>query len=409
MNPLKIYFYDTCSLLRLQERAFASPFYVSSVTFEELENIKEARNKDDEVKAQARNLVRLFEKYQEREDYTIYISNAPRDISNDERIIRDAFDVMILHRDCQVAFVTDDLLCRKLAAQAGLEVEVVSETADDSYTGWRELELTDEELTELYANAGENSLGLLRNEYAIVKRDMEVIDILKWDGKENAHLYNKPFKSKAFDTVKAKDEYQRCAMDALVKSDVVAIAGMAGCGKTLLSLAYLLQGLESQKINKLWIVGHYEPLRGSRQLGFMKGSRMEKQLTTGSLGGILSTKLGGLTNVQNYIYGDRMEIISTSDLRGVELGATNQSDSRDAVLLTEAQDVDAYTLGTLLQRCKQGTKIIIEGDMRQIDIYRPSGFRKMVELFKGNPDFAFVKLRKDYRSAFGRLAEELMR
>ena len=56
------YFYDTCSLLSLQEKVFEDNeiFYISHITLQELENIKTAYNKDEETKFKARKLLRLL-------------------------------------------------------------------------------------------------------------------------------------------------------------------------------------------------------------------------------------------------------------------------------------------------------------------------------------------------------------
>ena len=47
MDSIK--FYDTNALLLLKEKAFGEKFVISSITLEELENIKTSRNKDDKI------------------------------------------------------------------------------------------------------------------------------------------------------------------------------------------------------------------------------------------------------------------------------------------------------------------------------------------------------------------------
>ena len=56
-------FYDTCSLLDAQKEAFESgdKFYISSITINELENIKTSGTKDEETKYNARTLLHLLE------------------------------------------------------------------------------------------------------------------------------------------------------------------------------------------------------------------------------------------------------------------------------------------------------------------------------------------------------------
>ena len=65
-------FYDTNALLVLGDRAFEESFALSSVTLQELENIKTSRNKSEEVKHQARVAVRLLDKHPDKYDVVVY-------------------------------------------------------------------------------------------------------------------------------------------------------------------------------------------------------------------------------------------------------------------------------------------------------------------------------------------------
>lgn len=58
---MSIKYYDTCSLLKLQEKVFDEKFVICSKTLEELENIKVSDRKDAEVKFKARKIVRLLD------------------------------------------------------------------------------------------------------------------------------------------------------------------------------------------------------------------------------------------------------------------------------------------------------------------------------------------------------------
>ena len=65
-------FYDTCSLLLAQEKAFEENeiFGICSVTLKEIENIKTSANKDSEIKFKARKLVKLLDKNSDK--YKVY-------------------------------------------------------------------------------------------------------------------------------------------------------------------------------------------------------------------------------------------------------------------------------------------------------------------------------------------------
>lgn len=268
------------------------------------------------------------------------------------------------------------------------------------HAGWREITPTNDQWSALYGGEKGNIFALNAGEYGILlDGEGRAAEAVKWNGEKMSIVNPRGFRSQMLGRVAPLDMYQRCAFDALACREVVALRGCPGSGKTMISLAYLFDRLEQQAVRKLYIIGHFEPLKGSRQLGFMRGSRREKQLTTGSLGNILACKLGGESSVIDLLNTGTVEIISASDLRGVEFG------SEDAVFVTEAQDLDPYTVRTVIQRCKKGCRIIFEGDTRQIGISRASGFEKMIDVFAGHELFACVKLKEDHRHPLGVLAD----
>ena len=394
----------------MQDEVFKEPFLVSAVTFSELEDIKTSGKKDEETKSSARNLLRLFSQKENLDKYVIVPTTDSDRMWCELQSIIANHDGLILAGAYRVkpddgsapVFVTEDLSCRALARSIGIQTAVV-ENEEEEYKGYIEVALNDQDLADFYSTPQNNFLGLLRNQYVILQdEDGRNIDCAKWDGNQYKRLASKPFKSRAFGVVKSLDEYQRCAFDALISQEVIALCGKPGTGKTTLPLAYLMQMVETQQIRQVHIIAHFEPLRGSRQLGFMKGDRTAKQLTTGSLGNILESKFGDATAVDGLIATGAIRVVSASDLRGVEFGAD------DAVYVTEAQDMDAYTIRTIIERCKSGCKQIYEGDIRQIDILRRSGFPKLIDVFKGDESFACVKLKKDYRSRLGALADQIV-
>jgi predicted ribonuclease YlaK len=89
--------------------------------------------------------------------------------------------------------------------------------------------------------------------------------------------------------------------------------------------------------------------------------------------------------------------------RGVEYA------SDEAILVTECQSIDPYTIKTIVQRCKSGCKQFYEGDMlEQSDKDMPiSGMKKMLDIFKGYKDFACIKLKYNYRNPVGELADQI--
>lgn len=75
------------------------------------------------------------------------------------------------------------------------------------------------------------------------------------------------------------------------------LRGPAGSGKSLLSLGYLFQKLESNEIDKIIIFCNTVSARNAAKLGFYPGSRSEKLLDS-QIGNMLSSKLGGTIAIE---------------------------------------------------------------------------------------------------------------
>lgn len=107
-----------------------------------------------------------------------------------------------------------------------------------------------------------------------------------------------------------------------------------------------------------------------------------------------------MIEVERLIMSNQIEIIPTAELRGVEFS----SDS--IVFSTEAQNLDNYALKTLIQRCKTGSKLILEGDiLEQCDTTRGIGLFRMIDVFADHSCFGCVKLKNNYRSEISELAD----
>ena len=380
---------------------------LSSKTIEELENIKASANKDAEIKYKARQAVRAIKEQKpeiivvDKIDYD-RIESLGLEVTNDNLIIASAWRYS---QKNPIVFLTNDILCSLIAnTYFGLDVEELKLKNDDVYKGYRVVQPTDEELSQVYSKDNcENIFGCLVNEYVIINdSDGNFCDVVKWNGEKYATLNTKPFKSRAFSNVKPLDEIQRCAFDSIVTNDITVLYGRSGSGKTTIPLSYIMSNVESQKYKKCVIIYDFETLKGAKTLGFTPGTLNEKIITQGAIGNILSSKFGDMSEVERLMASGMIEIIPTANIRGYEIS------SDEICFVTEGQNLDTYTLKTIIQRCKAGAKIIIEGDIiEQHDNNREVGLLKMIEVFKGYKSFGCVKLKNNYRSEIGELADRL--
>lgn len=383
---------------------------ISSKTIEELESIKSNRNKSDEIQYTARQAVKAIMRDKPEvvvvteDDYNT-LSEMKLESNNDNLIIATAKRVN-LENENSVIFVTNDYLCGLIAENYfELTVERSGEVSQEGlYKGYKTVTSTDEELAQIYSKDNyENIFDCLVNEYVIVNdTDGNFADVLKWTGMNYASVYNKNFKSRQLGVCKPLDTIQRMAFDSLVNNDITVLYGRSGSGKTTIPLSYIMQCLESGKYKKCYIVYSYETLKNQKTLGYVKGDDITKKLHSSSIGNILSTKLGDMTEVERLIMSNQIEIIPTAELRGVEFS----SDS--IVFSTEAQNLDNYALKTLIQRCKTGSKLILEGDiLEQCDITRGVGLFRMIDVYANHSCFGCIKLKNNYRSEIGELADLL--
>lgn len=371
---------------------------------EELENIKTSSRKDEETKYKARKLLHILDENSDKYKVVITTKNIISIIDDfglentpDNQICACAYSIS------DILFITNDISCKTIAKWIfGLDISSISTIQEDLYKGYRDITLSENDMAYFYEHLNENVFNLLTNEYVIIRNaDNEVVDKLKWDGGMYQTIRNKPFKSNMFGTLKPLDDIQSFAMDSINTNDITVLYGKAGSGKTTLPLNYIMQEIEKGRYKKCYMVYSYEPLKGAKTLGYEKGDHVTKLIYSASIGNILASKFGDLQQVEYMLDRGMLDIIPTANIRGVEF----ESDS--ICMVTESQNLDVYTLKTIIQRCKSGCKQIYEGDIiEQKDTnVQNVGINRLIDVFKGHKSFGCVKLKNNYRSELSELAD----
>lgn len=291
----------------------------------------------------------------------------------------------------------------------GLKVESVTDRSLEHYSGYLEVELSDEEIAELYANPGGNDFGLLINQYLIVyNKAGELVDAFRWTSEGLVAIRTKTLKSKYFGEIKPckGDIYQRLVIDSFTNNQVTMVRGPAGTGKSLLSLGYLFSQLEKHVISKIIVFCNTPKTMNSVGLGFYPGTKNEKLLDS-SIGNMLSAKLGGQFAVEQLIAQDKIELLPLSDLRGFDTTGMNC-----AVYITEAQNMDIELMKLALQRIGEDSICIIDGDYdTQVDLSQyagmNNGMRRASEVFRGQDLYGEVELKNIYRARIADIAERM--
>ena len=414
-------FYDTCSLLLKVDNLWEEDtvLVLSSITLEELENIKTATNKDPDVKFAARKLAHELDEHFGDGSYAVMIWNndlmedlieAHLPVTNDSKIIicAKAYQALINPED-EYFFYTNDICCKHMA-HLTLDCPIRSYKEEKyDYDGYLEVIMDDEEMADFYSNPEENKYGLYVNQYILVcDIDGEVVDKLCWTGNGYRHLTYNNFKSNHFGNVKPmKDDiYQALAADSFENNRITLVKGPAGTGKTYLSLGYLMHKLERGKIDKIIIFCNTVATKNSAKLGYYPGTRDEKLLDS-QIGNMLSAKLGDRSVVEDMIRKEELVLLPLSDIRGYDT-----SGMCAGIYISEAQNLDIELMKLTLQRIGEDSICIIDGDYSaQVDDVHfagsNNGMRRASKVYRGEDIYGEVTLKNIHRSRIARIAEKM--
>lgn len=414
-----IRFYDTCSLLIAGESLFDKDekFIVSSITFKELERIKTSSNKDPEIKYSARLLLHLFEQHPNMYDVVVHkteyehiITEANLDITDDTRILSDAYWYNNTIRVDEVIFVTNDLSLKHIANLffgSGM-IESVAEESDN-YSGYKEVTCCDNALAEFYQDPNQNHFDLHIGEYLILKNaEGETVDLRVWTGETHRYLNYDNFNSTWFGKIKPYkgDTYQKLLFDSLINNKITLIKGPAGSGKTIISLAYLMSKLDKGELDKIIVFCNTVATANSAKLGYLPGTRDEKLLDS-QIGNLLISKFGGRTGVEQLIADEKLVLLPMSDIRGYDT-----SGMKAGIYISEAQNLDRALIKLALQRVGEDCVCIIDGDEKtQVDDIHfagnNNGMRRVSKVYRGHDIYGEVELRNIYRSRVAKIAEKI--
>jgi PhoH-like ATPase len=212
--------------------------------------------------------------------------------------------------------------------------------------------------------------------------------------------------------ISPRNAEQSFALKALLNDDIklVTLAGTAGTGKTLLALAAALEC--RQRYRQILLARPVVPL-GNRDLGYLPGDIEAK------LDPYMQPLYDNLAVIRHQFGDQDAAAQRINDLREQEkLMITplayirGRSLQRLFFIIDEAQNLTPHEVKTIITRAGEGTKIVLTGDIRQID--QPyldalsNGLSYLINRMVGQPIFAHITLEKGERSALADLASELL-
>lgn len=405
-------FLDTNALLNLGENAFKERFIIAQKTLEEIENIKISSNKDNEIKYKARNIARLLDANENGYDVIAYSPEIKHIIDN--HFLSETPDNIILasayycNLNEPVLVCSDDLNCKFISRNIfGLTTKGINEINLvknlDEYTGYKDVTLSDDEMSYFYLHSNENIYGCLMNEYLIIRKsDGEVVDYRKWNGEEYKAISYKQILSKFLGKIKPRNPEQTLAFDMLQDKDttIKVISGGFGTGKDYIMISNAMKLIEDGKYEKLVYVRNAVGVKDANDIGYLPGSKDEKLRPYAM---VLADHLGGETGLDVQIMSGTIEIEHLGYIRGRDI-------KNSIIYCTEAENLTKEHVQLLMGRVGIGSVLWMNGDFRQTDspIFRSNnGLLTSVQKLAGHNKFGYVQLKKTERSETAAMADLL--
>lgn len=215
--------------------------------------------------------------------------------------------------------------------------------------------------------------------------DEDILDIIKGrqtkaDAVKGVIVYNLSGRP-----IKGRTENQQKLIDAYEKNDMLFAVGPAGTGKTYLSIALAVKALKEKTAKR--VILSRPAVEAGEKLGFLPGDMKDKidpylQPLYDALEDMLPA-----VKLQDMMEKHVIQIAPLAFMRGRTLNDA-------VVILDEAQNTTPAQIRMFLTRMGLNSKMIITGDMTQVDLPRgtKSGLHEALEILSDIEGIGFVKL-----------------
>ena len=427
-----VYLTDANSIISYGNNDIIIPFKV-------LEEIDNHKKRQDSVGLNARQTIRILDALREKGSLykgvrlgkgrgIVYVKKhnsllKELDLSiADNEIISVALEEMQINPVRKVVVVSRDINMRVKCDALGLKTEdyITNQVVKDTealYRGFRS-HLVDDELIEQFYNG--ESIFLEKDEIKPYSNEyIMLVSNINEKKTALARFYNHamPLKringeyKKGIWGIKPRNKEQNFALDLLMdpKVSIITLVGKAGSGKTLLAIAAgLAQVVESDQeapYRRLVVSRPIQPM--GKDIGYLPGTLEEK----------MAPWLAPIQDNLQYLMGNDKETLKMyTDNGTIEIEALTYIRGRSIanafMIIDEAQNLTAHELKTILTRVGENTKIVLTGDVEQIDnVYvdeTSNGLTYAVEKLKNHELSGHVVLIKGERSNVATLAAKIL-
>ena len=214
-----------------------------------------------------------------------------------------------------------------------------------------------------------------------------ILDIIKGKGPTVVKQENLIIHGMNGKPITARTENQQLLVKAFENNDLVFATGPAGSGKTFVAIALAVKALKNKEVRK--IILSRPAVEAGEKLGFLPGDMKDKidpylQPLYDALQDMIPA-----AKLKEYMELNIIQIAPLAFMRGRTLNDA-------VVILDEAQNTTAQQIKMFLTRMGMNTKMIVTGDMTQIDLpaSQTSGLVQALRILKGVKGISFVELNK---------------
>ena len=217
--------------------------------------------------------------------------------------------------------------------------------------------------------------------------DEDILDIIKGKATKADAVKDVVVYSLSGRPIKGRSENQQLLIDSFNKNDMIFAVGPAGTGKTYLSIALAVKAMKEKNAKK--IILSRPAVEAGEKLGFLPGDMKDKidpylQPLYDALEDMIPA-----AKLQDMMDKHIIQIAPLAFMRGRTL-------SDAVVILDEAQNTTPAQIRMFLTRMGWNTKMIITGDMTQIDLphEQKSGLKEALQLLSGIEGISVVEFNK---------------
>ena len=334
------------------------------------------------------------------------------DDCGDNKILGVALLLQSENKDKLVKVITKDINFRVKCDAVHLLAEdyykdYINLNNDEHFTGAASVKVNDDKIDEYYDN------GFLPYEGEDLYPNQFIITTSNTSKKSALGIYKdnciKRIPAAHLNTsvgIEAKNKEQNFAMHLLSdpRIQLVTITGLAGSGKTFLTIMCGLSSLFNDEYKRIIITRSIQPV--GRDLGYLPGDVDEK----------MDPWLAPIMDNVKHAFNDMTYFDCLRDKGQIEIAPLSYIRGRtfndSYIIVDEAQNTTIHELKTIITRTGKGSKIILLGDTDQVDTpyidKRSNGLSIVLEKFKNSDVAGHIHLPIGQRSEVATIASKIL-